>query len=113
MLPVPAGYLPFLITWPQGTDGNAKRVLPAKSRPLAQYKTATEAAVSVDTVLFSYAAFLRLAIPTRPSRPEPSNQTVAGRGTTVLLDDDHEKVTSLAVCPVNSHIPGVNASSFN
>ena len=53
----------------------------ANNVPLAQSKTATEAAVSVDTVLQDY-AFLRLAIPIRPRSPEPKSQTAAGTGTT-------------------------------
>jgi hypothetical protein len=52
----------------------------AKRRPLAQCKTATEAAVSVDKVVTVY-AFLRLAMATNPIRPEPKSQTAAGAGT--------------------------------
>ena len=35
----------------------------------------------------SYAAFLRLAMPTSPSRPEPKSQRAAGTGTTVYSID--------------------------
>jgi len=32
----------------------------------------------------NYVAFLRFAMPTRPSRPEPNSQTAAGAGTTAV-----------------------------
>lgn len=41
-----------------------------------------ETLVTVILLAFLVYAFLRLAIPTRPSRPEPNNQAAAGTGTT-------------------------------
>jgi hypothetical protein len=35
-------------------------------------------ATSLITATSSYVAFLRLATPIRPSKPEPNNQTAAG-----------------------------------
>ena len=61
----------------------ANRQLPARRRPLAQCKTATEAAVSVGRVVTVY-AFLRLATPTRPSRPEPKSHAAAGTGIALI-----------------------------
>ena len=64
----------------------SEAVLPgsANNRPTAQRKTTPEG-VAVDRVVSGY-AFLRLAIPTSPSRPEPNSQTAAGTGTKVALD---------------------------
>ena len=42
-------------------------------------KTAPEGAGSVDRVVTVY-AFLRLATPIKPKRPEPKSQTAAGTG---------------------------------
>ena len=51
-----------------------------KLRPAAQRKTATQRrAAAVDRVV-SGQTFL-LAMPTRPSRPEPNSQTAAGTDT--------------------------------
>jgi hypothetical protein len=63
-------------------DGNGKRVLSASFRHSAQMRTASLGAVAVDMNVAGY-AFLRLAIPIRPSSPEPNSQTAAGTGTTV------------------------------
>ena len=47
--------------------------------PLAQSKTTLEG-VAIDRVVNVY-AFLRLAIPTNPSRPELNSHAAAGMGT--------------------------------
>jgi hypothetical protein len=53
----------------------------AKRRPLAQRKASPKGA-AVGTIVTSY-AFLRLAIPTKPSSPEPKSHTAPGKGTAV------------------------------
>ena len=42
-----------------------------------------KAALSIDSFYLFQTAFLRLAIPTRPSKPEPNSHTAAGTGTVV------------------------------
>jgi len=64
------------------------------------------AAVDFYVVIAGY-AFLRLAIPTSPSNPEPKSQAAAGTGTTVADEEDHEKVSWVAVCPLKFQIPWV------
>ena len=56
------------------------RTEPATTRHSAQMRTAPLRAVAADKNVAGY-AFLRLAMPTRPSRPEPKSQTAAGIGT--------------------------------
>ena len=55
------------------------RLLAANSGHSVQTRTAPEGA-AFDLLVFSYAFFL-LAIPIKPSRPEPKSQTAAGIGT--------------------------------
>jgi len=62
--------LPFLILV---ADGNGKHVPPATFGFLAQMRTAPLGAVAVDMNVAGY-AFLRLAMPTSPSRPKPKSR---------------------------------------
>ena len=55
--------------------------LTGQQETAAQIKTASEEA-AIDHLLYNY-DFLRLATPIKPIRPEPNNQTAAGRGITV------------------------------
>lgn len=51
-------------------------------QPSVRFHTVSEVAIPAVNGVDDYVAFLRLATPTSPNRPEPNNQTAAGTGTT-------------------------------
>lgn len=76
------------------------------------FQAVSSAVVPTEATVNCYAAFLRLARPTKPSRPEPKSQTAAGTGTAVELSAAaSDKVGAYAIVPPTIYIPTMKSET--